>query len=250
MLNISAIILCKNEEIHLQRCLDSLKSVVSEIFVIDSGSTDRTMVIAKSNGASIYENAWVNYSNQFNWALDNCHISTDWIIRIDADEYLTPELQLEIRIMLPILNDNVSGIEIPLKRVFLGRHMKRGLGQIKMVRIFRKGKSQLESRWMDEHIEITEGRTISFKHSFVDDNLNDIGWWITKHNSYAKREVIDLLDVEFGLFNSQLTTLLSEQALLKRKLKIKYVKLPLFLRSFSYFVYRYFIGLGFVFCNV
>lgn len=246
MSSISAIILCKNEELHLQRCLDSLKGVATEIFVIDSGSTDNSRLIVEANGALFFENPWINYSTQFNWALVNCNILTDWILRIDADEYLTPELQEEINMNLPLLSEDTSGIEVPLKRVFLGRHMKRGLGQIRMVRIFRRGKARLENRWMDEHIEITEGRTISFKNSFVDDNLNDLGWWIDKHNKYANREVIDLLDVEFGLLNSQATIFISDQAMMKRNLKIKYVKMPLFLRSFLYFLYRYFLRLGFL----
>lgn len=244
--SLTAIILTYNEEIHLQRCLDSLKGVAQEVFVIDSYSTDKTQEIAKRNGAHFLQNPWVNYSKQFNWGLDNSSIATDWILRIDADEYLTPELQAEIKNNLTKLNADVSGVELPLKRFFLNRHMKRGLGEIRMLRIFRKDKARLESRWMDEHIEILEGETVTFKHSFADHNLNDIGWWTAKHNAYSNREVIDLLDVEFNLLNSNTAVQLSEQALLKRKLKLKYVKVPLFLRSFAYFIYRYIFRLGFL----
>jgi glycosyltransferase involved in cell wall biosynthesis len=244
--SLTAIILTYNEEIHLQRCLDSLKDVVQEIFIIDSYSTDATKEIAERNGAHFLQNPWVNYSTQFNWGLDNASVTTDWILRFDADEYLTPELQQEIKDNLSHINSDVSGIEVPLKRVFLNKHMKRGLGVIKMMRIFRKDKARLESRWMDEHIEILAGKTISFQHSFADHNLNDIGWWTAKHNAYSNREVIDLLDVEFDLLNSNSNVLLSEQALQKRKLKLKYVKMPLFFRSFVYFIYRYIFRLGFL----
>lgn len=244
--SVTAMILTYNEEIHLQRCLDSLKGVVQEIFIIDSYSTDATSEIAKRNGVHFLQNPWVNYSKQFNWGLDNSSVDTDWILRIDADEYLTPKLQEEIKNNLAKLEADVSGVEVPLKRVFLNRHMKRGLGEIRMLRIFRKDKARLESRWMDEHIEILEGKTVAFKHSFADHNLNDIGWWTAKHNSYSNREVIDLLDVEFNLLNSNSTVQLSEQALHKRKLKLKYVKMPLFLRSFVYFIYRYIFRLGFL----
>nr|WP_315215441.1 glycosyltransferase family 2 protein [uncultured Flavobacterium sp.] len=244
--SLTAIILTYNEEIHLQRCLDSLKGVVQEIFIIDSYSTDTTPEIAQRNGAQLLQNPWVNYSKQFNWGLDNCPIHTDWILRLDADEYLTPELQIEISNKLHKLDDSISGIEIPLKRIFLNRHMKSGLGEIRMLRIFRKDKARLESRWMDEHIEILEGKTVAFKYSFADHNLNDLGWWTAKHNAYSNREVIDLLDVEFNLLERHSTVKLSEQALHKRKLKLKYVKMPLFLRSFTYFVYRYIFRLGFL----
>lgn len=244
--SLTAIILTYNEEIHLQRCLDSLKSVTREIFIIDSYSTDKTQEIAERNGAHFVQNPWVNYSLQFNWGLDICPITTDWILRIDADEYLTPELQAEIKNNLTKLEADISGVELPLKRVFLNRHMKRGLGEIRMLRIFRKDKARLESRWMDEHIEILEGKTVAFKHSFADHNLNNLDWWTAKHNAYSNREVIDLLDVEFSLLNSNTNIQLSEQALNKRKLKLKYVKMPLFLRSFTYFIYRYIFRLGFL----
>lgn len=244
--SLTAIILTYNEEIHLQRCLDSLKDVVKEVFIIDSYSTDSTREIAKSNGAHFYQNPWVNYSLQFNWGIDNCSINTDWILRIDADEYLTPELQAEIKDNLPNLNTEISGIDVPLKRVFLNKHMKRGLGEIKMLRIFRKGKARLEDRWMDEHIEILEGTTVTFKNSFADHNLNNLSWWTAKHNSYSNREVVDLLDIEYNLINNNSHVKLSKQALMKRNLKIKYVKMPLFWRCFIYFIYRYFFRLGFL----
>jgi glycosyltransferase involved in cell wall biosynthesis len=244
--SLTAIILTYNEEIHLQRCLDSLQGVVQEIFIIDSYSTDATKKIAESNGAHFLQNTWVNYSTQFNWGLENASVTTDWILRIDADEYLIPELQTEIKNNLSKLDTDVCGVEVPLKRVFLNRHMKRGLGEIRMMRIFRKDKARLENRWMDEHIEILEGKTTTFKHSFADHNLNDLGWWTAKHNSYSNREAIDLLDVEFNLLNSNSNVQLSVQALHKRNLKLKYVKMPLFLRSFSYFVYRYIFRLGFL----
>jgi glycosyltransferase involved in cell wall biosynthesis len=244
--SLTAIILTYNEEIHLQRCLNSIKGVVQDVFIIDSYSTDSTKEIAANNGAHFHENSWVNYSEQFNWGLNNCPITTEWILRLDADEYLTPELQVEIKDNLSQLSTDISGVEVPLKRVFLNRHMKHGLGVIRMLRIFRKDKACMESRWMDEHIEILEGKVVAFKNSFADDNLNELGWWTAKHNSYSSREVIDLLDVEFNLLSSNLDVKLSDQALQKRKLKLKYVKMPLFFRSFIYFVYRYIFRLGFL----
>ena len=146
--SLTAIILTYNEEIHLQRCLDSLKGVASKIIIIDSFSEDKTKEITETNGARFYQNPWTNHSVQFNWALENCPIKTNWIIRLDADEYLTPELQIEIKEKLSNLDDSISGIEIPLKRVFLNKHMKRGLGEIKMIRLFRKGKAKIENRWL------------------------------------------------------------------------------------------------------
>ena len=88
MLDISVVILTFNEEIHIRRCLDNAKKFAKEIFVVDSFSTDKTVEIAKSMGAKVCQNKWVNYSTQFNWALRNLPITTEWVWRMDADEIL------------------------------------------------------------------------------------------------------------------------------------------------------------------
>jgi hypothetical protein len=154
--------------------------------------------------------------------------------------------------------------------VFLGKTIKRGTGGIKMLRIFRYQKAVCEQRWMDEHIQLLEGRAVEFEHDFADHNLNNLGWWTQKHNGYAIREAIDLLDVELGLLGkeenrgqksevgSQKSEVsdptsdlrppasgISEQAAAKRAKKHKYAKQPLFWRSFAYFIYRYFFKFGF-----
>jgi glycosyltransferase involved in cell wall biosynthesis len=245
-LSITAIILTYNEEIHLQRCIDSIKNICEKIIVIDSFSKDSTEKIVKQNNVDFYQNKWVNYATQFNWGLKNTSISSDWVLRIDADEYLLPELQLEISDKIENLPKNISGIELFLRRFFLGRHIKRGLGNIKMIRLFRTNKAFVESRWMDEHIKVIEGDIIVFDGEFADHNLNNIAWWTEKHNGYSIREAIDLLNIEFNLFNTKEAGKLNNQSNSKRKKKVKYVNYPLFLRCFIYFIYRYFFKLGFL----
>lgn len=244
--SLTAIILTYNEEIHIQRCISSLKDVCEEIIIIDSFSSDLTKEIALKNNVRFYQNPWVNHAVQFNWALDNCDISTSWVLRMDADEYLLPNLKSEILNNLQNLKEPINGVEIYLKRVFLGKTINRGTGKIKMIRLFRKGKARVENRWMDEHIELLQGELTTFQGEFVDDNLNSIGWWSQKHNNYSIHEAIELLDVEFDLFNKKGKVNLGDQASKKRNLKLKYVKLPLFFRSFIYFLYRYIFKLGFL----
>lgn len=248
--NISVIILTYNEEIHLDRCLKSAKSIASDIYMVDCFSTDNTAEIAKLNSAVVYLHNWENnYAKQFNWALDNLPIKTEWVLRLDADEYLTDELISEIRKKLQGISNDVSGIEIPLRRVFLNKIIKRGTGKIYLLRLFRYGKAECESRWMDEHIRVLEGKTLRFQHEFADHNLNDLSWWTNKHVGYAIREAVDLLDIEFGILNANKNksqVKLGEQASSKRQKKIAYSKQPLFLRSFLYFIYRYFFKLGFL----
>jgi hypothetical protein len=115
-----------------------------------------------------------------------------------------------------------------------------------MLRLFRFGKGRSELRWMDEHIQIESGIIKDLNVRFADNNLNNIGWWTTKHNGYSIREAIDLLDVEYNLLGNNHQTNLDEQAIKKRNLKLKYAKSPLFLRAFIYFAYRYFFKLGFL----
>ena len=129
--------------------------------------------------------------------------------------------------------------------MFLGREIKRGTGNIKLLRLFRNGYGRSENRWMDEHIEIINGETIDFSGCFSDDNLNDISWWTQKHVGYSIREAIDLLDIELGLFIEKSDSIISDQASKKRAMKYKYATKPLFLRSFLYFIYRYIFKLGF-----
>lgn len=255
MFDISIIILTYNEEIHITRCIESVKSIAKEVFIVDSFSTDKTIELAEAAGAKVFQNKWENnHAKQFNWALNNLPIQTKWVLRLDADEYLTPELVQELKEKLPNLSPDITGVIIPLRRVFLGRTIKKGTGGIKMLRLFQNKKAKCEQRWMDEHMQLLEGRTIEFNHEFADHNLNNIAWWTTKHNGYSIREAIDLLDVELGLFGAEgrengarsKREAISEQAAAKRRKKHTYAKQPLFWRSFAYFVYRYIFKLGFL----
>lgn len=263
-MNLSVIILTYNEEIHLRRCIESLRSLAPEIFVVDSFSTDRTVELARGLGAQVFQNRWEGlYSIQCNWALDHLPIKTDWILRLDADEYLTPELIEEIRSKLEQLPDDVTGVVFKLRHIFMDRWMKNGVYPVKLLRLFRTGKGRCEQRLMDEHIELLEGRAVDFEGDFADHNLNDLGWWTAKHNGYALREAVDLLDMEYGLLGGDDdgdhsvvamarvkgesgTPLLGAQAAAKRRMKMRYVRAPLFWRAFAYFCYRYFLRGGFL----
>ncbi|MCM1139819.1 MAG: glycosyltransferase, partial [Muribaculum sp.] len=98
MLDITVIILTKDEKLHIRRCLERLYGIAKRVIIVDCHSTDGTQEIARSLGAEIIEHDWPgNQAEQFNWAIDNLHIDTEWILRLDADEYLLPELLDEIK---------------------------------------------------------------------------------------------------------------------------------------------------------
>lgn len=245
MLDISVVILTYNEEIHIRRCLDNVSFFARDIFIIDSYSTDRTLEIAKSySNVTILQNRWNNnHSEQFNWGLAHSPIKTKWVLRLDADEYLLPELINELHTKLEYLNADVTGIVFKRRHYFMGKWMKKGIYPVKLLRLFQYGKGFCEQRFMDEHIELIEGHSIEFKHDFVDHNLNNLSWFCHKHVDYAVREAIDLLDIEFDLTGATKThkdIQISSQAHAKRILKHKYAIQPLFWRSFLYFCYRYF----------
>ncbi len=244
MLDISVIILTYNEEIHIRRCLENVNRFASKVFVVDCFSTDRTAEIATDLGAEVVEHKWPgNQAAQFNWALNNLPISTQWVLRLDADEYLLPELVQELQDKLPSLPDDVSGVIFNRRHIFMGEWMKRGIYPVKLLRAFKYGKGLCEQRLMDEHILLTEGRAVEFEHDFCDHNLNDLSWFCHKHVNYAIREAVDLLDIEYNLTGAAETDEnkgISRQALSKRMKKHKYARQPLFWRSFAYFCYRYF----------
>ena len=182
MLDLSVIILTYNEELHIRRCLENVLPIAKKIYVIDCFSTDKTKEIASKLGAEVVEHEWPgNQAEQFNWALNNLPIDTRWVLRLDADEYLLPELVQELQEKLPTLPDDVTGIIFNRRHIFMGKWMRRGIYPVKLLRVFRYGKGMCEQRLMDEHIQLTEGRAVEFEHDFCDHNLNNLSWFCHKH---------------------------------------------------------------------
>lgn len=249
MLDLSVIILTYNEEIHIRRCLENVKQFASKVYVVDCFSIDRTAQIAKELGAEVIEHEWPgNQAEQFNWALDNLPITTEWILRLDADEYLLPGLIEELLEKLPVIPESVSALSLSLSHAFCGKILHHGIvNNIRIIRIFRKGKARYEKRLMDEHLSVLSGETIDMKNQFVDDNRMPIGLFIDKHNGYATREAALLLDAEYHLTNmDSLPQDYGREVEKKRTQKARYARMPLFWRAFGYFVYRYIIKLGFL----
>lgn len=247
--DITVIILTYNEEIHIRRCLENVCPIAKKVYVVDSPSTDRTVDICKE-----FENVEVivhkypgNQAEQFNWALDNLKIETDWILRLDADEYLMPELVEELKEKLPRIDKGVSALSLSLARAFCGRRLRHGIvNGIFITRIFRNGKARYEKRLMDEHLSV-DGAIATMKHQFIDDNRMSIGQFTIKHEGYASREATLLLDAEYHLTDtSAMPKDHGEEVEKKRAQKERYARMPLFWRAFAYFIYRYIIKMGFL----
>lgn len=241
MIDLAVIILAKNEKLHIGRCLVKLAPLdAKQIFVVDCFSNDGTQEIAKQNGATVIEHEWPGlYAKQFNWALDNLPIKAKWVLRLDADEYLTEETIKCLKHDLGSFPSDVSGVNIELKRKFQGGEIRHGTTGIRQTRIFRFCIGRCEDRAMDEHIVVSQGRIIDYNGAFYDDSLMPFEIWKEKHRGYAKREAIDAL----SLFNNPKRLRNPSETDIK---KIKYYKLPRYLRAFAYFCIRYFIKLGFL----
>lgn len=244
--SITAIILTFNEEQHIERCINSLKSVVSRICIIDSNSTDKTTEIARSLGAEIFSNPWKNYATQFRWGMTAANIESNWTMRIDADEYLEPKLQESISNFLKSPN-NTNAVYFRRKIIFLGRHITHGFFYPEMMlRLWKTGHGTMEDKWMDEHIVVENAITKSLDGDLADENLNDLSWWTKKHIGYADREIYDIIAAR-GDNSKNDTNKLSGQARRKRYIKNSiYLKLPSSIRGFLYFFYRYILGMGFL----
>jgi glycosyltransferase involved in cell wall biosynthesis len=244
---ISVIVLTYNEEANLAVCLSSLAQLSAEIFIVDSGSTDRTIEIANNFGCQIFSNPWKNHAEQMNWAIRELPIKTEWIMRLDADERLTPELAQELKEALPQSPSLVSAYEVKRRVFFMGRWIRYGgYYPTWLLRIWRTGLGFCEQRWMDEHIVISEGKIVQLQNDIIDDNKKDLTFWINKHNYYANREVQDILQI-FSEKDVILATNNFTQVTQRRWIKKNlYSRSPLFLRALIYYLLRYFVGLGFL----
>jgi len=249
--HLAVIILTHNEEPHIARALASVAGIAREVFVVDSFSTDRTVEIARGLGATVVQREFLNYAKQFQWALDNAPITADWIMRLDADEVIEPDLAARIRDQLPGLPADVVGVNLKRKHIFLGRWIRHG-GRYPLVllRIWRRGQGRIEDRWMDEHIILSAGRTVTLEGGFADHNLKDITYFINKHNKYATREAIDVINQRRNLFQRDVDLPArggSRRAAVMRWVKEKfYNRIPYQISAPAYFAFRMIFQLGFL----
>ncbi len=260
MVDLTVVILTKNEEQNLRKCVESFRGIAKRFVIVDSYSTDGTEQLAEQldaelqqigSGISFYENLWKDYATQFNWGLANTDITTKWTMRMDADEELMEGLAQEISDKLPTLSDDVAGVILRRRVYFMGRWIKHG-GRYPelLLRIFRTGQAVCEQKIMDEHLLLQEGETVTFVNDIIDNNTKDLTWWTGKHNWYSNREVLDhQLTIEKQLQQEVILENASSSKQAKRKRVIKnngYYRLPKFYRSHLYFIYRYYIRLGFL----
>ena len=247
MIKSSALILTYNEEMNITECIESINTYISDIVVLDSGSTDNTINICKKFKCRIYTNKFVTQMHQINWAIKNIDFKNEWIMRVDADERWSDD---GLKKFNKIISDNkFDALYVKIRIFFRGKYMRFG-GQSDndFLRAFKKNNFVNSEQWMDEHIAIN-GKILKTK-IYVDeknyDRMFDLTMWISKHNKYSIREVIQQLENKLNNTN-QINKSLSKKVELKHFFKNNvYILFPDFFGPLLLFLYRYFILLGFL----
>jgi len=245
----SIIILTFNEEIHLPRLLKSVQPLNAATYILDSGSTDKTLEIASDFGCEVKNNAFINHPKQWDAALKSFDIKTPWVVCLDADQEVTSEL---IGLLSNFRDEDfkeVSGIYFNRKNIFKGKWLRHGgYFPVYLLKMFRYGVGYSDLNENMDHRFIVPGKTIIWKTGYiVEENLkeNEISFWISKHNRYS-----DLVAQEEWERLQQLRTQTLKPDLFgspdqkKAFLKSIWWKMPLYVRPFIYFFHRYFIQLG------
>lgn len=245
----SFIILTYNEEQHLPRLLASIRDLNAPVFILDSGSEDNTIEIARHAGALILQHPFENHPKQWDFALKNFDIKTPWVICLDADQEVTPELQQKLRDFKDEDHQDLDGIYFNRKNYFKGQWIKHGgyypFYLLKMIR-YGKGYSDLNENM--DHRFIVPGKTEVWKDGHIlEENLkeNQISFWIAKHNRYS-----DLLANEEVERIQKLRTQTLKPALFGSPdertawLKNLWWQLPRYVRPLLYFTYRMIFQLG------
>lgn len=245
----SFIILTYNEEIHLQRLLDSLSGMDAAVYVLDSGSTDATIAIAGKHGAFVLTHPFENHPRQWDFALKNFQIKTPWVICLDADQVITPELKKQLEYFRDEDYANVDGIYFSRKNYFKGRWIKHGgYYPFYMLKMFRYGKGYSDLNEEMDHRFIVPGKTVVWKKGYIlEENLkeNNIRFWIEKHNRYsdlvAREEVERMQKIRAQTVQPNFWGSPDERT---ARLKQIWWQLPLYVRPMLYFIYRFIFRLG------
>jgi len=250
ILPVSVIIPVRNEAKNLRRCLEALGDA-GEVIVVDSQSTDATVEIAREFGAQVvqfhYQGGW---PKKRQWAMETLPLAYDWILLLDADEVVTPELAVEIR--RGIQNTEVNGYYVALRMFFLGRVLRHGDASFWKLSLFRRGKGKYECRLKDqdasmadmevhEHVYV-EGKTARLGCPLIHHNIESLSRYIQKHDEYSNWEA-RVLSLE-GAGNEIVPCFFGTQAQRRRWLKKKLFAIPG--SPVLLFLYRYLFRLGFL----
>lgn len=249
-LPLTVVVLTFNEEVNLERCLQSVAGWCRDIIVVDSYSTDRTLEIARRYTEKIFQHAYAGHAQQWHWALTQVPLEQPWILAMDADFVASAELRQQISTALAGGSAEVAGYYVRHRQIFRGRFIRWGTIYPRYwLRLFRRGQGYVDQHdLVDLHFYV-RGGVGRLEADVIEDNHKerDIGFWVNKQVKFAGRQA----EEEFRRQTDQVSFPV-QPALLgtpdQRTLWLKswWYRLPLFVRPFLYFGYRYFLRLGFL----
>jgi glycosyltransferase involved in cell wall biosynthesis len=244
---VAAVILTYNEELNIAACLESVIDIAEEIFIVDSGSTDKTIEICRTYSDKIFVHPFVDHPSQWNWALTQLPIASDWILHVDADHRLSPALKSQIRAIVATGDQNISGYYARHRYLFLGCPI-RGFKKYSL-RMFRRSRTHVDMSEVLDNRFVIDGQTAKMAGVTVEDNRKEwtLDFWLQKHIRYASALATDEVlrraghlqwTIEPKFFGSP-----DERAVW---LRYRWQVCPLYLRPFLYFFYRYVLRFGFL----
>lgn len=243
---LAALILTQDEERNLPDCLASLAGLAAEVYVVDSGSTDSTVALAGAAGATVWRHEFTTYGRQRDWGQERLPASVDWVLYLDADERLTPELVAEINEVTRGGPGEVAGFMLRKRTFSLGRWMRQGAHYPSYhLRLFRPAAGRCEERLYDQHFVVT-GRIAQLRNDYLDVVASDLATWSQRHLRWAAAEAAEIRHPTRTGAHVQPRlrgTPIERRRWLREKL---YYRAPPFWRPVAYFGYRYLLRLGFL----
>lgn len=239
---ISVVILTKNEERDIAACLDSV-SWSDDIVVVDSGSDDATTQVAEQMGARVFYRQFDNFAAQRSWALEATELRNSWVLMVDADERVTPELRDEIMGSVREAPVDVAMFRMRRKDFLFGKWLRRSSGYPTWFgRLFRNGQIRILREINEEYI--AAGRVVHLRHHLEHFPFSKgFEHWIKKHNTYSSMEAALL--ISGGGRTWHFSELLAVDPVRRRRaLKAFAFSLPA--RPIIVFIYLYIVRLGFL----
>jgi glycosyltransferase involved in cell wall biosynthesis len=246
---LSAVILAYNEEVNIRKTLESLSGWVGEIWLVDSGSSDATTRIARGYTENVVDHPYTDHASQWTWALAQLPLAHEWVLLVDSDFVFTPHLRDLITVALDRVDPAVAGFYVMHRYVFRGKPICFGGTKKWWLRVVRRGATAIDRSEMVDFRVIAAGRTERLSGLVLEDNLKeyDIDFWIDKHQKFSSRMAIEEVLRREGALNWAISPNLfgnPDERIVW--LKQKWYGLPLYVRPLLYFLYRFFLRLGFL----
>jgi glycosyltransferase involved in cell wall biosynthesis len=248
---VSAVVLTRDEELNLPTCLASMTDLVDQIFVVDSGSTDSTRQIAAAAGAIVITHDFTGHSAQWQWALSQLPLQHDWVLGLDADQRLTPQLAAELRELFRTGGTaGFDGFYIARRNIFRGKWIRwGGYYPKRFIKLFRRDRLVHESADLLDHHFRVQGKAGMLQHDLIEENRKEdnIDFWVQKHLRYAELLALEEARRRAGIAPTTVQPALfgnpDERAEWQKK---TWTLLPRFVRAPAYFLWRYLFRLGFL----